>query len=82
MDFDLTCVALWHGNFTTSTNSVHSLTSFFRDPVLSEIKLIAEPWDLGQRRVSGLAIFLMAGRNGTENIVTRCGGSGQVTEAL
>ncbi len=49
-----------------------------QDPVLSQVKLIAEPWDVGPNgyRVGG---FLPVGRSGTRATATVCGASGAET---
>jgi len=52
-------------------HEVNMLGGFFdimhQDPVLSQVKLIAEPWDLGQGGYLW-ATFRPCGRSGTENI--------------
>jgi pullulanase/glycogen debranching enzyme len=49
-----------------------------QDPLLSQVKLIAEPWDLGGGGYQG-ATFPFSGRSGTASIAIRCGGSGRET---
>src|SRR5439155_24550033 len=41
-----------------------------QDPVLSQVKLIAEPWDVARAGIKS-GIFRRPGRNGTANIATR-----------
>ena len=47
-------------------HDVDRLSAFFdiihQDPVLSQVKLIAEPWDLGRRRLSGRQLSRRVGR--------------------
>ncbi len=52
-----------------------------QDPVLSSLKLIAEPWDLGPNGYRKWATFCCSGPNGTGNIATACGGIGKVSPA-
>jgi glycogen debranching enzyme GlgX len=58
--------------------------SFFdmirQDPILSRVKLIAEPWDTGPMRATGSAATAPAGRSGTTAIAIRCGPSGAATK--
>ena len=62
---------------------VDQLGAFFdiihQDPVLSQLKLIAEPWDLG---VGGIrwAIFQYSGVNGTANTAMLSAASGKAME--
>ena len=64
-------------------HDVDRLSAFFdiihQDPILSQVKLIAEPWDLGERRLSGGKFSAGAGLNGTENIGMWCGDIGKAT---
>ena len=47
-------------------HAVDRLGSFFdiihQDPVISQVKLIAEPWDVGRRRLSGRQLSGAVGR--------------------
>ncbi len=45
---------------------------FRQDPVLSQVKLIAEPWDIGPGRLPSRAASRRAGPNGTTATATRC----------
>ncbi|GMA31397.1 hypothetical protein GCM10025875_13890 [Litorihabitans aurantiacus] len=60
-------------------HEVDRLSAFFdlvhQDPVISQVKLIAEPWDLGDGgyQVGG---FLPCGRSGTATTATPCATSG------
>ena len=53
---------------------VNSLSAFFdiihQDPMLAEVKLIAEPWDIGRRRLPGRQLPGAAGRSGTDATAT------------
>jgi hypothetical protein len=64
---------------------VDRLASFFdivhQDPVLSQVKLIAEPWDLGEGWLPGWQLPGALDLSGTDAIGTRCGASGAVTAA-
>ena len=51
-----------------------------QDPVLSQVKLIAEPWDLGEGGYQ-VGKFPSAGQNGTTVIATLYAPIGKVTEA-
>src|SRR5439155_839420 len=61
---------------------VDRLGSFFdiihQDPLISQVKLIAEPWDLGEGGYQ-VGKFPVRGPNGTGSIATRCGRSGRAT---
>ena len=50
-----------------------------RDPQLEGVKLIAEPWDVGKRRLAGRQLRLPAGRSGTTATATACATSGCAT---
>ena len=56
-------------------HDVDRLGAFFdiihQDPVLSQVKLIAEPWDLGEGGYQ-VGNFPPAGRSGTASTATRC----------
>jgi len=67
-------------------HDVDRLSAFFdiihQDPILSQVKLIAEPWDLGEggileRAAIKSGISLRAGLNGMGNIVMWYGGIGR-----
>ena len=55
-------------------HEVNKLGAFFdiihQDPVLSQVKLIAEPWDLGEGRLPGGQLSRSCGRNGTASTAT------------
>ena len=63
---------------------VDRLGAFFdiihQDPVLSQVKLIAEPWDVGTGGYQ-VATSRSCGVSGTASIATPCGGSGRAMEA-
>ena len=63
---------------------VDRLSAFFdtihQDPVLSQVKLIAEPWDVGPGGYQ-VGISRSCGRSGTASTATRCATSGAVTRA-
>ena len=65
-------------------HEVDRLAAFFdiihQDPVISQVKLIAEPWDLGEGGYQ-VGNFPAGGRNGTAIIATRCAVSGKETAA-
>ena len=50
---------------TTSIDCPRSSTSIQQDPVLNRTKLIAEPWDIGRRRLPGRQLSRRCGRSGT-----------------
>ena len=50
-----------------------------QDPVLSRVKLIAEPWDLGRGRLPASATSRRAGPSGTAATATPSGASGGAT---
>ena len=52
-----------------------------QDPVLSRIKLIAEPWDVGARRLPGRQLSRSCGPSGTGASATPCARSGGATGA-
>jgi len=56
------------------------LTAIRQDPVLSSVKLVAEPWDLGMGAIRS-APFRRNGRNGMTVIVARCGATGAAKAA-
>ena len=62
---------------------VNKLSAFFdvihQDPVLSQVKLIAEPWDLGAGRLPGRQLSRCCGRSGTASTATACAASGAAT---
>ena len=64
---------------------VDKLGAFFdiihQDPVLSQVKLIAEPWDLGVGRLSGRQLSRRSGRSGTAATATTSAASGKGTAA-
>ena len=64
-------------------HEVDRLGAFFdiihQDPVISQVKLIAEPWDLGEA-ATRWATSRSGGRSGTASIATRSGGSGKATQ--
>ncbi len=66
-------------------HDVDRLSAFFdiihQDPVISQVKLIAEPWDVGERRLPGGQFPGPAGRSGTASIATRCAATGRATKA-
>ena len=66
-------------------HEVDKLRRFFdiihQDPVLSQVKLIAEPWDVGRRAATRSATSRSAGRSGTASIATACARSGKATAA-
>ena len=54
-------------------NKLHSFFQVIQqDPILSQVKLIAEPWDVGPGGYQ-VGNFRCRGRNGTANIATRFG---------
>ena len=61
-------------------HDVDRLSAFFdiihQDPVLSQVKLIAEPWDVGEGGYQ-VGNFPVCGRNGTANIATRSAATGK-----
>ena len=63
---------------------VDRLGAFFdiihQDPILSQVKLIAEPWDVGPGGYQ-VAPSRCSGPNGTANTATTSGGSGRATAA-
>ena len=63
-------------------HDVDRLSAFFdiihQDPVLSQVKLIAEPWDLGEGGYQ-VGNFPPGGRNGTASIATRSAATGKGT---
>ncbi len=65
-------------------DGVNKLHAFFeiiqQDPVLSQVKLIAEPWDVGEGGYQ-VGNFPVPGRNGTGNIATRFAVFGKATKA-
>ena len=64
-------------------HEVNRLGAFFdiiqQDPVLSQVKLIAEPWDLGPGGYQVGQLPASAGRSGTASTATRCAASGAAT---
>ena len=58
-----------------------SSTSSQQDPVLSQVKLIAEPWDLGDGRLPGGQLPGRAGPSGTASTATQSAASGAATPA-
>lgn len=56
------------------------LKSCRQDPVLSSVKLIAEPWDIGPGATRSAASH-PDGRSGTTSSATRCGPSGKARKA-
>ncbi len=65
-------------------HAVDRLGTFFdiihQDPVISQVKLIAEPWDVGEGATRS-ATSRCAGRSGTTSTATPCGASGAATPA-
>ena len=65
-------------------HEVDKLGAFFdiihQDPVLSQVKLIAEPWDLGEGGYQ-VGNFPSSGPSGTASTATRCAASGAATAA-
>ena len=65
-------------------HEVDQLGAFFdiihQDPVLSQVKLIAEPWDLGAAATRS-ATFPSCGPSGTASTATPCAASGRATAA-
>jgi len=65
-------------------HAVDRLGAFFdiihQDPVLSQVKLIAEPWDLGEGGYQ-VATSRWAGPSGTANTATICAPTGRATAA-
>ena len=59
-----------------STSCRRSSTSIHQDPILSQVKLIAEPWDVGRAGIRW-ATSRCCGRNGTGGIATACASSGR-----
>jgi Type II secretory pathway, pullulanase PulA and related glycosidases len=61
-------------------HEVDRLSAFFdliqQDPVVSQVKLIAEPWDLSARAATRSATSRRCGRSGTASTATPCGTSG------
>ena len=66
-------------------HDVDKLGAFFdiihQDPVISQVKLIAEPWDLGDGGYQ-VGNFPVVGRNGTASIATASAASGRATAAM
>ena len=66
-------------------HEVNMLGAFFdiihQDPVLSQVKLIAEPWDLGAGRLPGGQLSRPCGPSGTASTATRSASSGKATAA-
>ena len=64
---------------------VDQLGAFFdiihQDPVLSQVKLIAEPWDVGRGRLPGRQLPGPAGPSGTASTATASAASGRATAA-
>jgi isoamylase len=64
---------------------VDRLSTFFdlvqQDPVISQVKLIAEPWDVGPGGYQ-VGNFPRCGSSGTASIATRCGTSGVASPGL
>ena len=64
---------------------VNKLGAFFdiihQDPVLSQVKLIAEPWDVGAGRLPGRQLPGAAGPSGTASTATASAASGRATAA-
>jgi isoamylase len=64
---------------------VNSLAAFFdiihQDPVLSNTKLIAEPWDIGEGAIRW-ATFRCCGRSGTASTATPCATFGERPTAV
>jgi len=64
-------------------HDVDRLAAFFdiihQDPVVSQVKLIAEPWDVGSGGYQW-ATSRSCGRSGMENTATRCDVTGKVTK--
>ena len=60
-------------------HEVDKLSAFFdiiqQDPVISQVKLIAEPWDLGDGGYQ-VGNFLRCGPSGTASTAIPCGTSG------
>ena len=60
-------------------HDVDKLSAFFdiiqQDPVVSQVKLIAEPWDVGEGGYQ-VGNFPPLGRSGTASTATRCGTTG------
>ena len=66
----------------TGVNKFHAFFKVIRqDPVLSQVKLIAEPWDVGEGGYQVGNFPVLRGRNGTENIATPSGVSGGAMKA-
>ena len=59
---------------------LHSFDIIHQDPVLSQVKLIAEPWDVGPGGYQ-VGNFPSSGANGTGSIATRCATSGAARPA-
>ena len=60
-------------------HEVDRLSAFFdliqQDPIVSQVKLIAEPWDVGEGGYQ-VGNFPPCGRSGTASIATRCATTG------
>ena len=50
-----------------------------QDPVLSRVKLIAEPWDTGTRRLPGRQLPGAVRASGTASTATPCAATGRAT---
>ena len=63
-------------------HDVDRLSAFFdiinQDPVISQVKLIAEPWE-SAKAATRWASFRRCGRNGTASIATSCAATGKAT---
>ena len=60
------------GSFMKWTSCRRSSTSSQQDPVISQVKLIAEPWDLGDGGYQ-VGNFLRCGPSGTASTAIPCG---------
>ena len=68
-------------NFTMWTGCRRFFDVINQDPIISQVKLIAEPWDVGEGGYQ-VGNFPRCGRSGTENIATPSGVTGKATTAV
>ena len=65
-------------------HDVDRLAAFFdiihQDPIISQVKLIAEPWDVG-RRICRSGTFRCCGQVERQSIATPCGATGRAMKA-
>ena len=75
--FDLaTTLARENGEFDRNSGFLDAVQ---QDPVLSRVKLIAEPWDVGRGRLPARRLSAELGRVERPATATPCGASGRAT---